>query len=231
MILSLPRSLVVLTAATALTAGAVGAAAAAPARRELLSVTPVGALSRDPVVGLLDPAGIDLGLGTGAGTHPYLDLPSTVTASLDLLRAADEFSDRLDRRVRVTGFSQGGPAAMALAEEPQRRGRLVAVAGISGLYDLFEVPGVAELFDGHHGGDEIAAALPNTPHDLLTDGGVRVRRTRPGWCGTRPTAPVPAGRPVSPSGCSRPPAAMNWCRSATRPTAGTRSRRVASTCR
>jgi acetyl esterase/lipase len=293
--------LVVLATAAAFTTA--GVATATPARGDLLSVTPISALTRDQVVGLLGPAGIDtrvvrhgvdayrleyrtidpfgrrttasgtvvlprtgdrrlptvsfshgtiaakkdagsvgqdtnriapiafaaagnavvapdyLGLGTGAGTHPYLDLPSTVTASLDLLAAAGEFTDRLDRRVRVTGFSQGGPAAMALAEELQRRGRLVAVAGVSGFYDLygtqfpealagrvhpklatistayslvsmqrlgrvrgdlFEVPGVAELFDGHHSGPEIIAALPDTPHDLLTDHGVRVLE-HPSW--------------------------------------------------
>lgn len=321
MISSLPRALVVL-AVTALTAGAAGVATATPARGGLLSVTPISALNRDQVVGLLEPAGIDtrvvrhgvdayrleyrtvdpfgrrttasgtvvlprtgarrlptvnfshgtiaakaeagsvgpdtnriapiafasagnavvapdyLGLGTGAGTHPYLDLPSTVTASLDLLAAAGEFTDRLDRRVRVTGFSQGGSAAMALAEELQRRGRLAAVAGVSGLYDLFgtqfpealagrivpklatissayflvsmqrlgrvrgdlfDVPGVADLFDGHHSGPEIANALPDTPKDLLTDDGVRVlehpsrllRHTTDGTCsGWTPRVPV-----------------------------------------
>jgi dienelactone hydrolase len=322
MILSLPRKLVVLGAATALMAGAAGVATATPTRGELLSVTPISALSRDQVAGLLEPAGIDtrvvrhgvdayrleyrtvdlhgrrtkasgtvalprtggrtlptvvfqhgtiaakadagsvgpdtnriapitfatagnaviapdyLGLGTGPGTHPYGDLRSTTTASLDLLRAAGEFSDRLDRRVRLTGFSQGGPAAMALAEELQRGGRLAAVAGISGFYDLFgtqfpealagtvvpklatissayflvsmqrlgrapgdlfKVPGVADLFDGHHSGAEIAAALPNTPHDLLTEQAIHLlenptpvlRRTTDGSClGWKPRVPV-----------------------------------------
>lgn len=314
------RTLITLAAVTALTTS--GVTAAASAHGDLLSATPISALSQDQVVGLLGPAGIDtrvvrhgvdayrleyrtvdprgrrimasgtvvlprtsdrrlptvvfehgtiaakadagsvgpdtnrtapiafaaagnavvapdyLGLGTGDGTHPYLDLPSTTTASLDLLRAAGEFTDRLDRRVRVTGFSQGGSVAMALAEELQRTGRLVAVAGVSGFYDLydtqfaealagrvhpklstissayflvsmqrlgrvrgdlFEVPGVAGLFDGHHSGREIMEALPDTPHDLLTDQGVRVlehpsrllRHTTDGTCsGWTPRVPV-----------------------------------------
>lgn len=314
--------LVVLATATALTAGTAGVATATPARGDLLSVTPISALTSDQVVDLLEPAGIDtrvvrhgvdafrveyrtvdphgrrttasgtvvlprtggrtlptvvfqhgtiaakadagsvgpdtnriapitfaaagnavvapdyLGLGTGPGTHPYGDLRSTTTASLDLLRATGEFTDRLDRRVRVTGFSQGGPAAMALAEELQRGGRLAAVAGISGFYDLydtqfaealagrvhpklatissayflvsmqrlgrvrgdlFEVPGVADLFDGLHSGPEIMEALPDTPHDLLTDDAVHLlenpspllRRTTDGSClGWTPRVPV-----------------------------------------
>jgi pimeloyl-ACP methyl ester carboxylesterase len=79
-----------------------------------------------------------LGLGTGAGVHPYAHLPSETTASVDLLRAADTFIHRkLDRKVFVTGFSQGGPAAMSLGRRLQKDGRLAAVAGISGFYDLF----------------------------------------------------------------------------------------------
>ncbi len=86
-----------------------------------------------------------LGLGTGPGTHPYLDLPSETTASVDMLRAARTHLERtgrtLDRRVFVTGFSQGGASAMALGralqEGADRRFTLGAVAGISGMYDLF----------------------------------------------------------------------------------------------
>lgn len=85
-----------------------------------------------------------LGLGVGPGNHPYLDVASEVTAGVDMLRAAERFAAtervRLDHTVRVTGFSQGGQAAMALAEAVQDGAaggwRLTALAPISGPYHL-----------------------------------------------------------------------------------------------
>ncbi|WP_205752481.1 alpha/beta hydrolase family protein [Cryptosporangium phraense] len=84
-----------------------------------------------------------LGLGVGPGLHPYLDVPSETTASLDLLRAAERFAPTvgrtLTRDVYVTGFSQGASAAMGLARQLQAPGsgfRLAAVAPISGAYHL-----------------------------------------------------------------------------------------------
>jgi pimeloyl-ACP methyl ester carboxylesterase len=84
-----------------------------------------------------------LGLGVGPGTHPYMDVASEVSASVDMLRAARQFAAErhvaLDDTVRVTGFSQGGAAAMATAEALQNgvdRWRLTAVAPISGPYDV-----------------------------------------------------------------------------------------------
>jgi hypothetical protein len=60
-----------------------------------------------------------LGLGLGPGPHPFADVPSEATSSLDLLRAAREFAPStrraLKRPVLVTGFSQGGTAATGLA--------------------------------------------------------------------------------------------------------------------
>ncbi|MCX2952982.1 lipase family protein [Lentzea sp. NEAU-D7] len=65
-----------------------------------------------------------LGLGTGPGHHPYVDAPSTVTASVDALRATREFAARRglrpDPRVMITGHSQGGHAAMALGQALHR---------------------------------------------------------------------------------------------------------------
>ncbi|GAA1183319.1 hypothetical protein F4556_000685 [Kitasatospora gansuensis] len=83
-----------------------------------------------------------LGLGLGPGPHPYGDLASEVTASVDLLRAARSVAHsqghRLDPRVQVTGFSQGGPAAMALGRALQsgadRHFRLGSLAPVSGPY-------------------------------------------------------------------------------------------------
>ncbi|HUQ61907.1 lipase family protein [Lentzea sp.] len=81
-----------------------------------------------------------LGLGTGPGLHPYVDAPSTVTASVDALRAARELAAREglrpDPRVMITGHSQGGHAAMALGQALQagadRRWEVGGLAPIGG---------------------------------------------------------------------------------------------------
>jgi hypothetical protein len=85
-----------------------------------------------------------LGLGLGPGHQPYLDPAAETSASVDMLRAASLVAARehrrLARRVLVTGFSEGGQAAMALARALQhgaaRPLRLDAVAPVSGPYDL-----------------------------------------------------------------------------------------------
>src|SRR5215475_4550146 len=85
-----------------------------------------------------------LGIGVGPGTHPWMDVPSETTASLDMLRAASRLLARTGRELRrevlVTGFSQGASAAMGLARALQagadRWFQLAAVAPISGAYDL-----------------------------------------------------------------------------------------------
>ncbi|MFF4252247.1 alpha/beta hydrolase family protein [Streptomyces sp. NPDC001663] len=96
-----------------------------------------------------------LGLGSGPGLHPYMDTASSVTASVDMLRAARTAADRLGRPlngdVYATGFSQGGQVAMALgrALEGGADGhfRLKALAPVSGPYDL-EGQEVPALYDG-----------------------------------------------------------------------------------
>ncbi|WP_439679352.1 lipase family protein [Embleya sp. MST-111070] len=85
-----------------------------------------------------------LGLGMGPGRHPYDHAASEASASVDLLRAAREAARRegvrLDARVLVTGFSQGGHAAMALAKAldagADPRLNLGGLAPASGPYDL-----------------------------------------------------------------------------------------------
>ena len=94
----------------------------------------------------------DLGLGVGPGFHPFLHAASEASASLDLLRAsltiAARHAHRLDPRVFITGFSQGGQAAMALGQVLQHgtdpRLRLGALAPVSGTYDIAhaELPAV-----------------------------------------------------------------------------------------
>ncbi|HEY2522040.1 MAG TPA: hypothetical protein VGJ19_18170 [Streptosporangiaceae bacterium] len=95
-----------------------------------------------------------LGLGTGPGLHPYLDLPSETTATLDMLRAVRQYETRhgvtLHRDVLATGFSQGASAALglgrALAHGADPYFRIGAQAPISGAYDLpgAEVPAVLD---------------------------------------------------------------------------------------
>ncbi|WSR23852.1 lipase [Streptomyces sp. NBC_01205] len=90
-----------------------------------------------------------LGMGKGPGLHPWMDIGSETTASLDMLRAARAFAPRtghvLEREVMVTGFSQGASAALglgrALEAGEDRWFRLGALAPVSGAYDF----GGAEL--------------------------------------------------------------------------------------
>lgn len=85
-----------------------------------------------------------LGLGLGPGIHPWKDVPSETSASLDMLRAARHFAPRtgrvLDGRVFVTGFSQGASSALGLARTLQGGAdphfRVRALAPISGAYDF-----------------------------------------------------------------------------------------------
>jgi acetyl esterase/lipase len=83
-----------------------------------------------------------LGLGTGPGHHPYMVAKPTVDATVDALRAtrtlAGRSGKRLDRQVYVSGFSQGGHAAMIVGRELQRSHEfgLAAVGAIAGPYDI-----------------------------------------------------------------------------------------------
>jgi hypothetical protein len=94
-----------------------------------------------------------VGLGVGPGPHPWMDVPSETTASLDLLRAARTFAGRQRRRltrdVYASGFSQGASAALGLARALQSGAdpwfRAAAVAPISGAYD-FRHAGLPSLF-------------------------------------------------------------------------------------
>ena len=92
-----------------------------------------------------------VGMGTGNGPIEYLIAKSEATASADLITAARtlaaEHGYALERKVLVTGFSQGGQAAMALGRDLQQAGELRALAPVSGPYELVtaELPG---LFNG-----------------------------------------------------------------------------------
>jgi len=102
-----------------------------------------------------------LGMGAGPGRPQYLVANAEVSASLDLLRAAKTIAtrrgDKLAAGVLVTGFSQGGAAAMAVGRALQHHTlpgfHLRALAPVSGPYDLpgAQLPGI---FNG-----QIAAAI------------------------------------------------------------------------
>jgi hypothetical protein len=85
-----------------------------------------------------------LGLGTGSGLHPWMDVPSETTVALDMLRAARAYligqGLSLQRKVMVTGFSQGASAALGLGRALQDGAdpwfRLGALAPVSGAYDF-----------------------------------------------------------------------------------------------
>ena len=93
-----------------------------------------------------------IGMGAGPGRPEYMVAAAEVSASLDLLRAARVIAsrreDRLAAGVLVTGFSQGGAAAMAVGRALQQGTlpgfRLGALAPVSGPYDLpgAQLPGI-----------------------------------------------------------------------------------------
>ena len=87
-----------------------------------------------------------LGLGNNTGFHPYLHALTEATATIDLMRAAKEFlaaytNYTLDGKVFITGFSQGGHAAMATLKYIQDNNlfsefNVTAGAPMSGPYSL-----------------------------------------------------------------------------------------------
>ena len=88
-----------------------------------------------------------IGYGEDASSfHPYLIADMGATTSVDALRATRELLKQqglsLDGRLFVTGYSQGGQIAMALARllesDPRSGFRVTAVAAMAGPYDLYE---------------------------------------------------------------------------------------------
>ena len=86
-----------------------------------------------------------LGLGEDEGVHPYVHAESQATATLDLISAAREFLETIDQEdngeVFITGYSQGGHAAMATLKYAQDNEMvedlgIVAGAPLSGPYDM-----------------------------------------------------------------------------------------------
>lgn len=87
-----------------------------------------------------------LGLGVNEGFHPYVHAESQATASIDMYYATVEFIESLEGtsfngELGITGYSQGGHAAMATLKYAQDNGLIddmgiVAGAPMSGPYNM-----------------------------------------------------------------------------------------------
>ena len=158
-----------------------------------------------------------VGLGDNKEAHPFLHAQTEASATVDLMRAGQFESNTLGYswgNVYITGYSQGGHAAMATLEDLQTNEsgefNLALAAPGAGPYDLsgITVPAalqasgdfatftaaylpiaynpiyqlftsfnqvfvspfdqtVPPLFDGYHTEDQIFAALPASPLELL----------------------------------------------------------------
>ncbi len=88
-----------------------------------------------------------LGLGTSRGFHPYVHAASEASAALDMLRATDAFCRQngaaFNPQLFITGYSQGGHAAMALHQVIETKlaneFTVTAAAPLSGPYSISEV--------------------------------------------------------------------------------------------
>jgi hypothetical protein len=87
-----------------------------------------------------------LGMGTSRGFHPYVHADSEASASIDMLFASKEFLDNneipFSEQLFITGYSQGGHAAMAIHRELEmnfaNEFTVTASAPLSGPYSISE---------------------------------------------------------------------------------------------
>lgn len=85
-----------------------------------------------------------VGLGESPGLHPYVHADTEASATIDMLRAAQEFCEseeiELNEQLFITGYSQGGQAAMATVHEIETNlsdeFTVTASAPASGPYDI-----------------------------------------------------------------------------------------------
>ncbi len=86
-----------------------------------------------------------LGLGDSQGPHPYVHAASEAWVAIDMLKATKEFAAQNDVAINeqlfITGYSQGGHAAMAMhrALEETNEFEVTAAAPMSGPYSIGEV--------------------------------------------------------------------------------------------
>lgn len=88
-----------------------------------------------------------LGLGESPGIHPYVHADTEASAAVDMLYAAREFDDQtgnfdLNEQLYITGYSQGGHAAMATHRDLETNYsndfQVTASAPMSGPYSVSE---------------------------------------------------------------------------------------------
>ncbi|MBU6340158.1 MAG: T9SS type A sorting domain-containing protein [Bacteroidetes bacterium] len=86
-----------------------------------------------------------LGLGSSRGFHPYVHAASEASAAIDMLHASAQFIAQLgnvyvNNQLFITGYSQGGHAAMALHRalelNPDSPYEVTAAAHLSGPYSI-----------------------------------------------------------------------------------------------
>lgn len=88
-----------------------------------------------------------LGLGDSPGYHPYVHAETEASAGVDMIRAGREFAQQegvaFNEQIFVTGYSQGGHAAMALHRkletELSSEFQVAAASPMSGPYSIGEV--------------------------------------------------------------------------------------------
>ena len=88
-----------------------------------------------------------LGLGDSPGFHPYVPAETEASAGVDIVRAGRDFAAQLglllNNQVFVTGYSQGGHAAMALHRmlelQLSNEFTVTAAAPMSGPYSIGEI--------------------------------------------------------------------------------------------
>jgi hypothetical protein len=107
-----------------------------------------------------------VGMGDGRGFQTYVHAATTVTASLDMLNAVNEWLGsneiKTNGQLFITGYSQGGYASMALhkaIEEKHPELTVTAAAHLSGPYSVSGVMRNLVLDDKEYG---YPAYLPNT---------------------------------------------------------------------
>lgn len=87
-----------------------------------------------------------LGLGDSPGMHPYMHADTEASATIDMIRAVKEFCENenlmLNDQLFISGYSQGGHAAMATVYEIETNlsdeFTVTAAAPASGPYDISE---------------------------------------------------------------------------------------------
>jgi len=86
-----------------------------------------------------------IGLGDSPGLHPYMHAKTEASAALDMMLAVQELAEQSDdvninEQLFISGYSQGGHAAMALQKEIEQNHSdqftITASAPMSGPYDV-----------------------------------------------------------------------------------------------